>query len=128
MRTVLPAMLLLAACAGGDDGSPATDTAEPGAGPVAAAVTAPDDLLWFTGEPLALETDATGTAVRWDFGDGTEASGWSVEHTWDAPGRYRMVLQVDGAPPAQDDWKGKLVECMDADKIPVRLGGTNTEL
>eukprot|EP00284_Hemiselmis_tepida_P012982 CAMPEP_0174915180 /NCGR_PEP_ID=MMETSP1355-20121228/616_1 /TAXON_ID=464990 /ORGANISM="Hemiselmis tepida, Strain CCMP443" /LENGTH=428 /DNA_ID=CAMNT_0016160019 /DNA_START=136 /DNA_END=1422 /DNA_ORIENTATION=- len=26
------------------------------------------------------------------------------------------------------DWRERLVECMDADKIPVRLGGTDTEL
>ncbi len=51
----------------------------------------------------ASSTDADGTVVswEWDFGDGTLASGSSVQHTWSAPGTYVVRLTVrddDGAP------------------------------
>lgn len=50
------------------------------------------------GEAVALRsaaTDDTGlVSWLWDFGDGTTASGPEVEHAWQAPGRYRIELQV----------------------------------
>lgn len=39
------------------------------------------------------QSDAAVTAA-WDFGDGSTASGQSVSHSWDAPGVYRLRLEV----------------------------------
>ena len=43
-------------------------------------------------------------AYRWDFGDGTSASGASITHTWTEPGTYRIALEataLDGSQAAQ---------------------------
>jgi PKD repeat protein len=49
------------------------------------------------GRPVTLsayadDPDGTVTAVRWSFGDGGRASGWSVHHTYRRRGRYRVTL------------------------------------
>jgi hypothetical protein len=56
---------------------------------------------FFIGEaPLPVTFDASsparragdGIQVDWDFGDGTQASGLIVEHTYEAPGRYVVTM------------------------------------
>ena len=47
------------------------------------------------------DTDGSVTAWQWDLGDGTHATGSTVNHTWSAPGTYAVRLTVrddDGAP------------------------------
>ncbi|MCR9135678.1 MAG: PKD domain-containing protein [Alphaproteobacteria bacterium] len=41
------------------------------------------------------DSDGGITAYRWDFGDGTQATGVSVNHVWREPGQYDVVLTVD---------------------------------
>lgn len=40
------------------------------------------------------DDDGTITQYNWDFGDGTNASGVSVSHTFDQPGLYSVTLSV----------------------------------
>lgn len=37
-------------------------------------------------------------SFRWDFGDGTSAAGIMAQHTYAAPGDYRVVLEVSDGP------------------------------
>ncbi len=41
---------------------------------------------------LALAPDALAHALRWDFGDGTQADGWTVTHRYSQPGAYRLSI------------------------------------
>ena len=43
---------------------------------------------------------------RWEFGDGQQASGASVSHSYDAPGRYAATLSVL-EPDGQDDFEAE---------------------
>jgi PKD repeat protein len=43
---------------------------------------------------MSIDPDGTVAGYRWDFGDGTTATGASVEHTFAAPGSYRVTLTV----------------------------------
>jgi PKD repeat protein len=71
---------------GGDEPPVADVDLEPRSGP------APQEVA-FDGSGSA---DADGTIVewRWDFGDGTQASGPEVRHTYAQPGRYFPTLTV----------------------------------
>lgn len=40
----------------------------------------------------ALPGEATHHAWRWDFGDGSHATGWSVTHRYTRPGAYRISV------------------------------------
>ncbi|MFM2091189.1 MAG: hypothetical protein RLZZ127_1678, partial [Planctomycetota bacterium] len=53
----------------------------------------------FTAALRARTADADGDAVTvaWDFGDGTNASGERVQHTWSKPGRYQVVATATDA-------------------------------
>jgi alpha-galactosidase len=53
------------------------------------------------GEAVALSADAQGSTVpaiayRWDFGDGTRASGSQVDHTYTMAGTFAVHLTVEG--------------------------------
>ena len=54
----------------------------------------------FVGEQLRLDASGSEGALRyhWDFGDGTRTSteDSEVTHTWDEPGHYSLVLEVEG--------------------------------
>lgn len=43
----------------------------------------------------SVDTDGGITAYRWDFGDGTTATGVSVNHVWRTAGEYAVTLTVD---------------------------------
>ena len=49
------------------------------------------------GVPVVFVDDSTGEprSWTWDFGDGTNGSGPSVEHAWSEPGTYVVTLFVD---------------------------------
>lgn len=100
----LAVLALLVGCSGQDPADPSAgggDTAVE-VGPAEAML--PDDFLWVVGDAWTAEASVgPGQAAAWDFGDGTTGDGAAVSHTWTEPGRYRVVLRVDGAPPAQDD-------------------------
>ena len=52
------------------------------------------------GELVTLDASGSeGLTATWDLGDGTVQTGWEVEHAWDAPGQYRVTLDIDGSPP-----------------------------
>lgn len=59
----------------------------------------------------AMTFDASGSTVsgtptyKWDFGDGQTAEGVKVTHTYEKPGNYRVILNVND---------GKNTECSDA--------------
>ena len=40
------------------------------------------------------DEDGEVVAWEWDFGDGTQAEGAEVEHTWEEPGTYSVTLWV----------------------------------
>lgn len=64
---------------------------------------APEDLVAFVGEPVRLDgSTSEGELLRWELGDGATAEGAVVEHAYAAPGRYRVVLTAEGAPPHTD--------------------------
>ncbi len=92
-------MWWLLACSGGDpepvDPGPTTSTPVALEAPVADA--GPDRQVR-VGEPVMLEVgpEARGVAFRWDFGDGTQAEGAPVSHTWTAPGTYTVVVEARG--------------------------------
>src|SRR5215475_4775464 len=48
----------------------------------------------FTADPPEGVSDAV---YAWQFGDGTNASGQSVSHTFSQPGVYRVMLKVSNA-------------------------------
>jgi PKD repeat protein len=49
------------------------------------------------GQAVTLTAEATGaSSYSWSFGDGTQASGRSVSHTWSQAGSYPVVLTVTG--------------------------------
>lgn len=52
-----------------------------------------------------------GSAITWDFGDGSTASGAAVTHAWSAPGVYRLRLEVS-APSGATGIREALVEVM----------------
>jgi len=84
---------------GGGDGGRDSAPAEEGPG----LARAPEDLVAFVGEPVRLDGSASeGEPLRWELGDGTTAEGAVVEHAYAAPGRYRVVLTAEGAPPHTD--------------------------
>ena len=101
-RVSMLLMGLLVGCGAKSDGpGDLPDSGEP-AQPASAV--APEDLLAVVGQAVTLDGSAsTGTGFVWDFGDGSGAEGATVAHTWTAPGTYRVKLEVDGAPPDQDD-------------------------
>lgn len=81
--------LWLLACTGAGDptDTEATDT------DVAAMADAGIDREVEVGSALTLDIGtSTGTHFTWDFGDGTDADGSSVSHTWEEPGHYQVVL------------------------------------
>lgn len=41
---------------------------------------------------LVLAPAALAHALRWDFGDGTQADGWTVTHRYSQPGAYRLSI------------------------------------
>jgi len=45
----------------------------------------------FTNTSILPSTNYTAT---WTFGDGTSANSWNAEHTYAAPGRYRVCLRI----------------------------------
>jgi PKD repeat protein len=49
------------------------------------------DSVTFDGSPSIANTGII-VAYEWNFGDGTTANGVTVDHTYDQPGRYRVVL------------------------------------
>ena len=57
----------------------------------APAPTIPLRMLFINTTPVL--TPSIATAV-WTFGDGTSATTWNAEHTYPAPGRYRVCLRV----------------------------------
>jgi hypothetical protein len=86
---------------GGGGGGGGRDSAPGEEGPGLAR--APEDLVAFVGEPVRLDGSASeGEPLRWELGDGTTAEGAVVEHAYAAPGRYRVVLTAEGAPPHTD--------------------------
>jgi PKD repeat protein len=60
------------------------------------------------GQPVTFTDRSTGNAteLRWDFGDGSAATGASVQHAWTKPGTYKVALTAtnalgsDTSPPA----------------------------
>ncbi|PKP63021.1 MAG: hypothetical protein CVT86_06285, partial [Alphaproteobacteria bacterium HGW-Alphaproteobacteria-8] len=59
------------------------------------------------------DVDGQITAWRWDFGDGAEASGETVEHAYGAPGAYVATLRV------QDD--AAVANSVSEDTVTVRV-------
>jgi len=56
--------------------------------------------------------DTTGSGhwidtIEWEFGDGTEASGWWNEHRFDSPGAYTVSLHVTDNEGRHDDRPGR---------------------
>ena len=48
--------------------------------------------------PITFDGSAsTGVSFTWDFGDGTTAEGAVVTHTYQQPGNYTAVLEVQGS-------------------------------
>ena len=93
--------LAWAGCAGTPKGKVSDSGAEAS---IAGEAVAPDDLIAFVGEPVTLDAaSSVGTSFAWDFDDGQSGEGAVVEHTWAAPGSYRVQLTADGAPPDRDD-------------------------
>nr|WP_255465860.1 PKD domain-containing protein [Cellulomonas sp. APG4] len=83
---------------GGDDGG----TGEPpaNAAPTAAFTAAASDLGVTLDASGSSDTDGTVAGYAWDLGDGSTATGASVEHTYAAAGTYPVTLTVtddDGA-------------------------------
>lgn len=80
-----------------------TSTSEPNDGPVASISTDPhvavDASTSFSGSS-SYDPDGYISSYRWDFGDGSTASGESVTHTFTDTGKYTVTLTVtdnDGA-------------------------------
>ncbi len=60
--------------------------------PAAAFAFSPSDPL--VSESVGFDADPTGVSYDWDFGDGTTATGRTVEHAFDSPGNYTVTLTV----------------------------------
>jgi mono/diheme cytochrome c family protein len=92
----LPLLLLLAACSG-DDEAVDTDRAPVPPEPAPEAH-APSNVHTFVGTPTTLDAGSSqGDLLTWTLGDGTQAQGAVVEHTWTAPGHYTVFLEAEGA-------------------------------
>ncbi|MGH8199680.1 MAG: PKD domain-containing protein [Steroidobacteraceae bacterium] len=81
------------------------DASQPAAAPLLAVVCPRSSLA---GQQVSCEATARGAQpvldYRWDFGDGTAASGGSATHTWTEPGTYHIALSataLDGSAVAQ---------------------------
>ena len=73
-----------------------TVVAAPGVQLEAPSQAAPGETLVFRASPLPDGDGQTPVYVyRWDFGDGSQAEGDSVEHAFREPGSYRVVLVAD---------------------------------
>jgi hypothetical protein len=107
VRSMLALPLLVLGCGGPEKAAPADsgdggrDSAPVEVGPGLAR--APEDLVAFVGEPARLDASTSeGEVFTWELGDGATAEGAVIEHTYTNPGRYRVVLTADGAPPHTD--------------------------
>ena len=84
--------------------APLDKTVDTGGGAMPAEAVAPEDRLVVVGESVSLDAaESTGSRFSWDFDDGSSAEGAVVEHTWTAPGAYRVRLTAHGAPSDRDD-------------------------
>jgi len=55
----------------------------------------PDDMLYFSGENSTdSSSDIGDLKFHWDFGDGTEMDGVQANISYDAPGKYNVILTV----------------------------------
>ena len=94
----LIASTALAGCAqndngnGGGNGNPGTGG---GGGTPPQAIATFSPLTPLAGQPVAFEAANAGSnTVSWQFGDGSNASGARVTHTYASPGRYIVFLNV----------------------------------
>ena len=65
--------------------------------PVAAIDSIPEVVV--TGQFVTLESVSLNdpTRIDWRFGDGNNATGTSVRHSWSEPGEYRIILTVENS-------------------------------
>lgn len=91
-----------------DDGDKATDgysvdVATANQAPVASFEVNCEGLLCKVDAGASADSDGSVVAWRWDFGDGTQASGTGAEHRYDASGSYVIRLEVEDDDGARSD-------------------------
>jgi PKD repeat protein len=76
------------------------------------------------GQSVTLTADSTGGAgtysCSWNFGDGTNATGCAVDHTWSEPGQYNVTVSV------QDPVGGNLTTNRTVDVTSASTGATGS--
>lgn len=134
--SLLLAMLLLpwlGACGGGGGGGGGGTTPPvPPVPPVQPALDwslRSDRLDGLAGTPFALQaaisSPATGVVVRWDFGDGREASGTSVVVAYPAPGAYTVRATAFGD---AGELGSAALSLLVFEATPTRIAGTDIPL
>jgi BNR repeat-containing family member/PKD domain/Concanavalin A-like lectin/glucanases superfamily len=83
----------------------------------------PPDLA-VTFHSLAQDPDGSITESRWDFGDGTSATGADVAHTYTVPGRYFPTLTVTDSAGARSTFVEEITVGLPAAPV-TRTGGTD---
>ena len=98
------ALLTLSACDSGETDPPETNEAPDAAAGVDTSAGIVGETLTFAGSQ-SNDPDGRITGYQWDFGDGTEATGETVEHTYTSADDYKATLTVtdDGGKMDTDD-------------------------
>jgi len=88
MRVLAAWLLVTMLVVSGPVGSAAALDHDPGVRITASSTTTADDRVTFE----ATVSNTTASQFRWDFDDGSTASGWLVANTFDDPGTYSVTV------------------------------------